>query len=58
MVDAWTQTSNHGSDNEGHDHHKEIHNKEERSLSMNKNIDLNSYPMSLEENPLSFLNNK
>ena len=54
MVDAWTQTSNHESDNENINNFKDIKIKEERSISVNKNIDLNSYPMSLDDSPLAY----
>ena len=53
MVDAWTQTSNNGNENDGQDVTNDTFLPEEHSISTNKNIDLSSYPSTLVDSPLS-----
>lgn len=52
MVDAWTQTSNRGSDNEGEE--KKDQNKiSEGQISLNKNPDMSFYSSKAEDTPVS-----
>ena len=53
MVDAWTQTSNHESDNENPEITNDSLLPEEKSISINKNADLSSFPSTLVDSPLS-----
>lgn len=52
MVDAWTQTSNHDSDNETAEDKNETSQNAD-SISINKNIDLTTYPSTMVDSPLS-----
>lgn len=52
MVDAWTQTSNHDTDNEARDDKIEVSQNSD-SLSINKNIDSSSFPSTMIDSPLS-----
>ena len=53
MIDAWTQTSNHGSDHEGPENLADMKSKDEGLIRLKKNIDLNSFSSPIHNTPLS-----